>query len=86
MVMVPDDPLAILKQIPENRHVHRQHNRDADFGVRKKMRMIFGGRRAAAHQFKNFNRDEKSRFANGQPDGPTRAESQPVPPNNMNRP
>src|ERR1017187_6436770 len=74
--VMPDDPGAVFEQIPDNRHVHRQHNGDADFRMRKNVRTVFGTRRVAADQFKNFNRDEKGRFADDEPDDPAQAKNQ----------
>src|ERR1039457_251150 len=71
IVVVPDDPGAVLEQIPDNRHIQHQQNGDADFLVRKIVRMILGIWSVLAHQFKNFNGDEKRRFGNDQPDRPT---------------
>src|ERR1035441_7482035 len=51
MMVMPDDPGAVFKEIPDNRHVHRQHDGDADFGMGKKLRMIFRIRRVPADQF-----------------------------------
>src|ERR1035437_1965985 len=70
VMVVPDDPGAVLEEIPDNRHVHRQHNGDAGFRMRKNMRMVFGIRHVPANQLKNFNRNEKSRFADDEPDDP----------------
>src|ERR1035437_485929 len=78
VMVVPDDPGAVLEKIPDKRHVHRQHDGDAGFGMYKKVRMIFRIRHVPADQLKNFNRNEKSRFADDEPDDPAHAENQPA--------
>jgi len=84
LVVMPEQPVAIGEQIPDDDHIHHQHEedaQDAQFRVPEHFGTVMAGRllRVAAQQPVNFNGDEKGGFPNGQPDGPAGAKGQPHP-------
>ena len=71
---------GFCSKIPDDEHIQRQHDGQSNFGMSEIMPVGAwpdAFRPVMAHQFKNFNRDEKRRLANRQPDGPFRAKRQP---------
>src|SRR5436305_14229279 len=67
VMMMPEESLAILQQIPDNDHVDHE---DAEDNPGKALATH------PVHQFIHLDRDEKGRFADGQPAGPTHPEHQ----------
>ena len=65
--MMPEEALAILQQIPDNDHVD---HKDAADNPGKALATH------PVHQFIHLDRDEKGRFADGQPAGPAHPEHQ----------
>src|SRR5260370_23030446 len=70
MVMMAEQAITVLKEVPNNEDVQRKNDQDryrraAPLRVRPQMQ-----------QFVNLNRDEEGRFADGQPNGPAHAKHQ----------
>jgi hypothetical protein len=59
---MPEKPLAVLEQVPDDHHIEHQDNVHHPGG--------------AARQFKDFDRDEEGRLANRQPTRPAHAEDE----------
>ena len=62
MVMVPEEPVAVREQIPDDQDIERQH------AEHKPVR--------ADDEFAHLNRNEERRFTDGQPAGPEETENQ----------
>src|ERR1700744_3484763 len=72
-LMMADDPVAVLDQVPNNRHVHRQDDGHANL---RQMSVGFRTRGSAMDQLKYLDGHKKRRFTDHQPHDPANPESQ----------